>query len=500
MRFARVLLSSVLGIACGDESVPSWTTDDLPDGVTPAGGGIRVTELWANQGVAVKLGTDGVVVDPAARNARLVADRSTLFRALWAVPADWVARDIEAHLTIEYPDGSGDTVEQTLTITAAADPERIDGTFSWLIPAEFIRPGMAVSVLLGEVDDNASDLPVDLPRLPVKGETSLGITGDPHVLRVRLIPISHELDGLDCPGPPQLDQALVELFRDRLFAYNPVQRVDIEVRDVFVYRESSHDFDALLDTIAQLRTTDGAGPELYYYGLIRTCDGGEEDVGGKAIAIPQEATVDNAWQRTAVGRFHPMAAGGAIETFIHEVGHTQGRRHAPCGEAGGPDPDYPYVDADIGVYGFHVLDRQLKPPTYKDYMGYCGPTWVSDYGWELVYDRIATISSWSSRVSDESSGHGLLVGSWQPGAKSRWWTSSGSASCEHDRAGHALHFVGEDGSTLRLPACVEARPDSSTFNVYAAVPGPFVRVEHEVDGHRVVIEPGALRRVLDPSR
>jgi hypothetical protein len=71
--------------------------------------------------------------------------------------------------------------------------------------------------------------------------------------------------------------------------------------------------------------------------------------------------------------------------MAHEVGHNMGRQHSPCGGAGNPDPAYPYAGGGIGVYGLDVATAQVKLPTsYKDFMGYCSPSWVSDYVWTSI--------------------------------------------------------------------------------------------------------------------
>ena len=71
----------------------------------------------------------------------------------------------------------------------------------------------------------------------------------------------------------------------------------------------------------------------------------------------------------------------------HEWGHNWGRQHAPCGAPGNPDPNYPYAGGVIGVYGFDVAARPVKPPTtFTDLMGYCNNEWISDYTYKGVLD------------------------------------------------------------------------------------------------------------------
>jgi hypothetical protein len=74
--------------------------------------------------------------------------------------------------------------------------------------------------------------------------------------------------------------------------------------------------------------------------------------------------------------------GGSV--LAQEVGHAFGRAHAPCGNPGGPDPNYPtynsYPSGSIGEFGFDSSNSQVfNPATTFDFMSYCGPVWVSPY-------------------------------------------------------------------------------------------------------------------------
>jgi hypothetical protein len=74
----------------------------------------------------------------------------------------------------------------------------------------------------------------------------------------------------------------------------------------------------------------------------------------------------------------------------HEFGHNMGRRHAPCGEPAGIDPDYPHAGGSIGQFGYDIGFNALRSPlTYRDMMSYCSPEWVSDYTYTaLFWDQI----------------------------------------------------------------------------------------------------------------
>jgi hypothetical protein len=74
--------------------------------------------------------------------------------------------------------------------------------------------------------------------------------------------------------------------------------------------------------------------------------------------------------------------GGTV--LAQEVGHAFGRAHAPCGNPGGPDPNYPtydsYPSGSIGEFGFDSMTSSvMNPASTFDFMSYCGPVWVSPY-------------------------------------------------------------------------------------------------------------------------
>jgi hypothetical protein len=74
--------------------------------------------------------------------------------------------------------------------------------------------------------------------------------------------------------------------------------------------------------------------------------------------------------------------------LAHEIGHMCGRYHAPCGLPL-QDPTYPtygnYGPASIGEFGVDIETLDIKnPATYKDFMGYCVPTWIPPYQYEHI--------------------------------------------------------------------------------------------------------------------
>jgi hypothetical protein len=130
--------------------------------------------------------------------------------------------------------------------------------------------------------------------------------------------------------------------------------------------------------VAQAKTADGNQANTFYYGLVPS-------------AVPIGANSGCASSGVTSGR-----VGGQI-TMAHEFGHALGYPHAPCGNVGTGDPNFPAYEpydpantpgASIGEYGFDIQAGLVKSPaTHKDYMSYCGPRWISLFNYERALNR-----------------------------------------------------------------------------------------------------------------
>ena len=77
----------------------------------------------------------------------------------------------------------------------------------------------------------------------------------------------------------------------------------------------------------------------------------------------------------------------ASSTVSHELGHNFGLRHAPCGDAPGPDPAYPNLNGGVGSWVHWVSAwehgtatfAETINPTRGDFMSYCSSGFASAY-------------------------------------------------------------------------------------------------------------------------
>ena len=142
----------------------------------------------------------------------------------------------------------------------------------------------------------------------------------------------------------------------------PIAELSVKHHEGFVSTadlSSGAGWGELLGELIFLRIREGE--RGYYYGALNLDEDAHWDGLGQ-IGYP-----------ASVGRSDPA-------TLAHELGHNLGLRHAPCGGAAGVDKAYPYDGGEIGVWGYDFLsERVVHPSLYKDVMGYCDPTWISDY-------------------------------------------------------------------------------------------------------------------------
>ncbi|HET6585421.1 MAG TPA: hypothetical protein VFG69_18310 [Nannocystaceae bacterium] len=433
--------------------------------------GIVVSSIEANQGVGVPIFANGTWVPAGSRNAELVKDRNMLVRAFWEIEPDFVPREIEARIDLHLPDGSIESAAKTVLVEGPSDPADLDQSFWWGLPQEMLVPGVEFQITLWETDfgQEGTPEPSPLPAFPASPEP-IGLEDSELALRVMLVPVHHDL-GPQCAEPPLIDQIAIDIFRDHLYVQNPVHEVEITGHPGIVWTDDLHSFGGLLGELAQLHAD--VDPGMYVYGVVRPCDGGPQDVGGQAIDIPGPPSTGNSWSRTAVGRWYSSNLGQTAETFVHEIGHTQGRYHVACnGQEGGTTPLYPYAGGVIGVWGFDILafDQLHKPDIAKDYMTYCGNTWVSDWGWHEVFPYVREITSWDVMDAQPPDSE-LLVGLVDPTSGDETWIrTKGTATGRVPGFTESVELVDADGIAHELPATIGSMGEHGGYNVVVALP------------------------------
>lgn len=469
----------------GDDDGDDGDPVDLPP---PPATGIQIDEVTIDQGVRIPIARLGALVGPTERNLPVLGGRPGVIRAFYETDPGFAARTLYGVLTVTQTDGTETTYESFVsTSEEACDQTWIyecrygspSGSFVWRVSGEDIRPGMQYSIELFETapghEDDVSD---KVPRFPVQGGQYLVGAEESYMkMRVVVVPFDHAIGG-ECPEPPDLDEefgtdvegnarTVADYFGERLLAHNPADEVEIIVHETLPFTGSMQG-SQLLSQLAQLRAAEGAPPEYYYYGVARPCDGGPDFSGVAQLGGPFKSEASS---RVGWGVYHGSVSTTA-NTFVHEIGHQQGRSHIRCnGEEAGADssyPDHPEGDTESWGIDFMANPISIQPPSGHDYMTYCGSTWVSEWGYSKVLPWIAEISSWELELAPPPPDL-LLHGRIAEDGTSQWFLADGWWDEAKVTPDHAVRMYGADGLQAERGAIVREYEKSNDLEVIVPV-------------------------------
>ena len=237
------------------------------------------------------------------------------------------------------------------------DESELDGSANALIPASVMRPGVRMVVEL----DPEGVVPLkqnSQTRYPASGSMELNVV-EPQPFRHIIVPTINAATGnesiVNWAESLSIDHPYLNLLRSLL----PVGQMELEIHEP--YRTNLNGFSAWLQWLNDMVSLmEREGRRGYYYGASAQPTGGLLGIAFLGVAA-------------SVGV-------SEISTHTHEVGHSMSLPHAPCGGAGGADPNFPYSGAGIGVWGYDLFRNRLKSPRdFVDVMSYCDPVWISDY-------------------------------------------------------------------------------------------------------------------------
>jgi len=483
----------------------------------PPATGIQIVDVTADQGIRIPVARDGLYVDPSERNATVLQSRVTAIRGFYATDPGFETRAIYGLLWLDQPDG---TTARYEAFAVASEPDcdtspslyecrygEPDGALLWRVEGEDIRPGTQYRMELYETVPGHEDDPSEAsPLFPTDGSSmELGVAESYMKMRVVVVPFYHDAGPACLPAPDLTEEygtdvhgdprTVAELFRERLYAYNPVDEVEIIVHDVVSFNGNAAQGQGLLEELQQLRFQDDAPPEHYYYGVIHPCQGAPDFSGIAQLGGPSPG---QAAQRVGWGVYH-ASPGTTADTFVHEIGHEQGRFHIACtGTEGGPDVTYPdHPEGDTESWGIDVMldPVTIKPPSTHEYMSYCGTNWVSQWGWDLVSPWIEELSSWE-RAGAPGGTRTLLVGTVEADGRSRFYVTRGWFDEALARPGHSVRFFADGALLAEQAAQWVPWERSDAVNVIVPLPADLAEIdalEWHAPDRRGSIDRGALR-------
>jgi len=369
-----------------DASVPPPDCDPMT--APPlAARALGITDVTVNQAVSVPLVDNSTPVN--ARQAPLVANREGVLRVFVEPQPGWQPRDVTARLTL------GGTVRNAQArVTDASSATALDSTINFALAPGELAESTTFSVELLELDSCGTYAgAVNGARYPASNAESLDADAAPGQFRIVLVPVRYRADGSD--RTPTTDGATVARFRERMYGMFPLADLDVSIRQApldfdDVIGADGQGWSNLLNECLSLRANDGAASNTYYYCAVRPSDDPVDFCAQGCVAglgpVPSAADTFN---RAAIGLLYE----NGVATFVHEIGHTLGLSHAPCGGVSGADPDFPYSSGGIGVLGFDLAAQRLLDTQHRDLMGYCGPVWISDYNYDKLYDRLVAVTA-----------------------------------------------------------------------------------------------------------
>lgn len=436
-----------------------------------ARGDIRIDRVEVNQGVAIDVVALGQLIPVGERTGGLVKDRNALLQAYWSVPSDWQPRPILARLHLRSSSGQLDSIDVTKTISGSPSSGSLNGPITWQLPAEIFQANLEFFIELREAEAGHDDIAPSSqsPSAPVGGMQPLGVPPDPMEAKLVMVPVKYDYGNCHTDTRSVLTNNL-QAFADHLFAQNPIHTLHIEIHPTgLTQSEQVKTLAQINNSLVALRFNDFAEPNEYYFALLDACAGGIDGAGGMAPGIPGplKGLGD---LRVSTGLWTSL--NWSKDTFVHEVGHTQGRPHSPCGGPDGADNNYPHEGARIGVWGFNILSGEwYDPGNRRDYMSYCNPAWVSDWTWGFVHEQVRQLSSWDYAQADDEPLVEVLHGWVHPSGLESWWTSPGELPADMLTVAESVVYYDQDGLLIeQLPAASWLLEDGKTRYFMAEVP------------------------------
>ncbi|MCA9617938.1 MAG: hypothetical protein KC731_02890 [Myxococcales bacterium] len=387
----------MLGLVAANACSPrvSQLPDDEGDGgeaplpepsFTVGAAGVTVDHVTLLQGPERVLAAEGEIQES---DVPIIQGRDTLIRGYYRTTPERVGTRALARL--ELP--GRPALEQEIMLSARSTPDVLGSTANFLVPGEDVGESFLYRFSIlgsGEVDHPQA-------HHPSAGLEAHWVEGRPNTMRVMLVPFAYHADGSG--RVPVLDATEIEAYRKRLLQLFPVSKVEIAVREPISW---SGDLDPTGVGWAELHTKllatreqEKASDDWYYYGvfqptetMIQFCQGG--CLLGLSVKGPPPQNAD---LRLAIGVGYPEVA---PDTASHELGHTHGLRHAPCGNGIDPntlDLDFPYDGGSIGRWSWDIVNHKLVDPgLFTDFMGYCDRPWISDYHYRGLFLRAQAIN------------------------------------------------------------------------------------------------------------
>ncbi|MCY3554714.1 MAG: Ig-like domain-containing protein [Gemmatimonadetes bacterium] len=314
----------------------------------------------------------------------LVAGKEALLRVFISVPEETPMPPITARFFLNDAQVYVTNLRtEDKVVPPIIDVGDLEATANAMIPGSVIQPSLEMVI---EIDpEGTHDTPVLLPdRIPARGAITVAVHEIPP-MRLTVIPLVWTEDPDEGLLAEVNSLTADSEYMKPTMTILPVHELTVRIRDPVWVSEEPVNSARMLDVTRMTRIMDGA--DSYYMGIVYRG-------GGLAYVRGLDS----------VSTFNGHVIG-------HELGHNFSLYHAPCGRPGGIDPNYPYPQGNIGVWGFDIWNNELVPPFTPDHMSSCGPPdWTSDYNFKKAMDhRLSSTAHRPDLSTYSQSGKSLLI-------------------------------------------------------------------------------------------
>jgi hypothetical protein len=328
--------------------------------------GLRLGDVSFNSGVQTFVIKDGEWIDgkDLKRNSIILPDRKALVWVDYHLTEDWTPRDVDKRLLLVDESGVETTLSNSGPLTLN------NSVLEWIIEPGVIKTGMEFAIELVEVQEEFGP-GTTLARIPDAGTEQIGVQPLAPDIKVVLVPVHVQF--LQCDALPELTQAHADEVRGFLQAALPVGSVEVVLRESPLFLDRDPAVNWPDGELVVLREQAGDDPSVLYFAHIPSCSMNGQvswDVSSR-VAASIQPNGEPAWE-------------DGVPVELDVFGLVHGLLQVDCEMAAQnpPDPDYPYDDGRIGVWGFNINTEEVYPPdsTYS-VLSPCHPAWFSDYEW-----------------------------------------------------------------------------------------------------------------------
>lgn len=461
--------------ACSDSSKADADGTDTgePEDYGPVRGGLEITSIEVSQSVVQPIYAAGEVVNPATYGVPLVPKRHMWVRALYDTPPDWQVRRLTARLHLELPDGTELVYDDRESekgsppyVTGTSSPTDLLTGFYWRLDPDDVIPGLRYSVSVVEALP-ADDIPAATGKTqwPRDDNTSLPVQSDRAALSLYLVGVRYDVPGCST-DTSVLPEAEVEAIRSGFEVWSAIETNSVTIdTSLSVDVSSPTDVISLLEVVGPIRAMYADIPDAFFMILLDDCSVVPDGILGVAPVNADPPVMGDAAMRYGAGLWNPNDVRESVNTAVHEIGHSQGAQHAPCGGAASPDPLYPHENATLGARGLDPLTAMFyEPQAYTDFMSYCRPYWISDYRFNKNYNVLRMLTAWAggnapSPVTPPGYTGAVLTGVVQPGGESRWWINNNPTPPQASRTGELRVELRTAAGAFELATDARPLPD-----------------------------------------